>query len=332
MARRPRLGKKLVKSLLPLLLLIGIALGGVFGWIVYDISRPQRRPYLVTPAAFVQISGPGVKATEETWRNKDGTNARGWLLRGAEGAPAVVLLHRYGADRSWLFNLGVKLNETTNFTILWPDLRGHGMDPPVKWSSLGMREGDDVLAAIAYLKQLKTPKDEFLVGNSFGVYGVELGAYAGLKAAAQDGRVRVLVLDSVPADENQMVNSAARAETGLENSFIQSLTHLAMRVYFMGGYDNANSCTLAQYLRAPNVLLLSGPDAGYWRNSTAKLATCFPNRGNVELKNDLPLTGSNLPSATGEQGEAYDRRVIEYFDQHLRTQPATLTSAAPPPQ
>jgi pimeloyl-ACP methyl ester carboxylesterase len=332
MARRPRLGKKLVKSLLPLLLLVGLALGGVSGWIVYDISRPQRRPYLVTPQAFVQISGPGVKATEETWRNKDGTTARGWLLRGADGAPAVVLLHRYGADRSWLFNLGVKLNETTNFTILWPDLRGHGMNPPVKWSSLGVSEGDDVLAAFAYLKQIKTPKGEFLVGNSFGVYGVELGAYAALKAAAQDGRVRVLVLDSVPRDAYQIVNSAARDETGLENRFIQAMTHLAMRVYFAGRYENANSCALAQYLRAPSVLLLSGPDAGYWRSSTATLATCFPNPNNIEIKNDLPLTGSNLPSATGEQGEAYDRRVIEYFDQHLRSQPGTLTTAGSPPQ
>ncbi len=40
-----------------------------------------------------------------------------------------MLLHRYGGDRSWLFNLGVKINETTNFTILWPDLRGHGENP-----------------------------------------------------------------------------------------------------------------------------------------------------------------------------------------------------------
>ena len=72
-------------------------------------------------------------------------SARGWLLKGAEGAPAVVLLHRYGGDRSWLFNLGVKINETTNFTILWPDLRGHGENPLIRWTSLGVREGDDLI-------------------------------------------------------------------------------------------------------------------------------------------------------------------------------------------
>jgi len=33
----------------------------------------------------------------------------GWLLRGSEGAPAVIFLHRYGGDRSLLFNLGMKV-------------------------------------------------------------------------------------------------------------------------------------------------------------------------------------------------------------------------------
>ena len=320
MARRPRLGKKLFRSLLPLLLLVALAVGGVFGWIVYDISRPQRRAYLVTPEAFAQISGPGIKAIEQTWNNNDGTAARGWLLRGEEGAPAVVLLHRYGADRSWLFNLGVKLNETTNFTILWPDLRGHGLNPPVKWSSLGVRESDDLLAAFNYLKQLRTPRGKLLVGDSFGAYGVELGGYTALKTASQDARVRVLVLDSVPANVDELVNAAVKEETGLENSIIQYPARLAMRVYFAGGYDNTGSCALAASCKTQPVLLLSGPDAGYLRNSTAALSKCFPNPANVEVKTDLPLTGFNLPSATGEQGEGYDRLVIEFFDKSLRKQ------------
>ncbi len=67
----------------------------------------------------------------------------------------MVFLHRYGADRSWLFNLGVKLNETAGFTILWPDLRGHGLNPPVNWTSFGTREGDDLIAALRFLHTLK---------------------------------------------------------------------------------------------------------------------------------------------------------------------------------
>jgi pimeloyl-ACP methyl ester carboxylesterase len=321
MARRPRLGKKLIKSLLPILALVVLALGGVFGWIVYNISRPPGRPYLVTPQAFAQISGPGLKATDQTWRNRDGTTARGWLLRGAEGAPAVVLLHRYSADRSWLFNLGVKLNETSNFTILWPDLRGHGLNPPVKSTSFGMREADDLLSALDYLKQMKTPKGQPLVGDPLGAYGVELGAYASLKAANQDPHVRVLVLDSVPGNPDDLVNAAVKEDIGMDNRVMQYLARIATRIYFTGRYDNTSSCALAASLTSQRVMLLSGADAGQLKDSTAGLVKCFPVPANVEVRTDLPLTGFNLPSATGEQGEGYDRRVIEFFDRSLRSKP-----------
>src|SRR5215211_7236266 len=150
MPPRRRIGKRLVKSFLPIVLVIVLAIVGALSFIVYCVSRPTRRPYVVTPESFSRISGRAIKVTDETWTNVDGRNARGWLLKGAEGAPAVVLLHRYGGDRSWLFNLGVKINETTNFTVLWPDLRGHGENPPVKWSSLGAGESDDLSNAFHY--------------------------------------------------------------------------------------------------------------------------------------------------------------------------------------
>jgi hypothetical protein len=66
------------------------------------------------------------------------------------------------------------------------------------------------------------------------------------------------------------------------------------------------------------VLLLSGTDAGALRDATASLQKCFPNAVNVEVRTDLPLSGFGLPSVTGEQGEAYDRVVIEFFARNLR--------------
>lgn len=171
-----------------------IAAAIALGSIVYGITRPPRQSYLVTAQSFSQISGSALKVTDEEWRNRDGSMARGWLLRGAEGAPAVVLLHRYGGDRSWLFNLGIKINETTNFTILWPDLRGHGLNPPVSYSGLGSIEGDDLVAAVDFLRTVKGYSQKPLVGEAIGAYGVELGAYAALSAASHDARIKVLVL------------------------------------------------------------------------------------------------------------------------------------------
>jgi len=318
MPPRRRIGKRLIKSLLPIVLVIGLAVVGSLSYIVYCVSHPAKRPYVVTPESFSQISGRALKVTDEAWTTQDGHRNRGWLLKGAEGAPAVVLLHRYGGDRSWLFNLGVKINETTNFTILWPDLRGHGVDPPVKWTSLGAHEGDDVLAALAFLRTLKSEHQKKLVGDTFGVYGVELGAYSAMKATYHEQQIKVLVLDSVPASATELLNHAISGCVGLESGIVQSFSRTAVNIYLFGNFDNRPTCDVANGVGNARVLLLSGADAGPLKDSTASLQKCFPVPNNVETRTDLPLSGFSLPSATGEQGEAYDRIVIDFFDRNLR--------------
>ena len=318
MPPRRRIGKRLIKSLLPIVLVIVLAVVASLSYIVYCVSRPAKRPYVVTPESFSQISGRAIKVSDETWTTPDGHRSRGWLMKGAEGAPAVVLLHRYGGDRSWLFNLGVKINETTNFTVLWPDLRGHGVDPPVKWSSLGAREGDDVLAALDYLRTLQSEQKKKLVGQMFGLYGVELGAYSALKATTRDAEIKVLVLDSVDESPGALLNSALSNCTGLDNRVVQALSRAAMSVYLLGGFENYPACEMARTVREARVLLLSGSDAGPLKDSTAALQNCFPVPNNLETRTDLPLSGFSMPSATGEQGEAYDRVVIDFFDRNLR--------------
>jgi pimeloyl-ACP methyl ester carboxylesterase len=299
-------------------LVIGLAVVGFFSYVVYCVSRPAKRPYVVTPQAFSQISGRAIKVTDESWTNQDGRRSRGWLLKGAEGAPAVVLLHRYGGDRSWLFNLGVKINETTNFTILWPDLRGHGEAPLIKWTSLGSREGDDLLAALQFLRTLQSENKKKLVGDMFGVYGVELGAYSALKAASSESLIKVLVLDSVTTSPDALLDHAVSNCIGIDNGFVHSLSRTSMKLYLLGGYQSRPACEIANSIQQARVLMLSGADAGPLKDATGSVAQCFPVPNNVETRTDLPLSGFSLPSATGEQGEAYDRIVIDFFDRNLR--------------
>lgn len=317
MLRRRRAGRKLLGTLLPVVALLALGLCGWVWWVVAAVAHPPQHPYLVTPDKyFVPI-----KTTDEHWHNADGTEARGWLLRGAEGAPAVVLLHGYGADRSWLLNLGVKINEATNFTVLWPDLRGHGEHPLVSTTSFGTPEAADVRAANAFLHTLKTAQGRALVGPRTGLYGVELGAYAALLSNAQaapEERPDALVLDSPPASPDALFDATLRARTGLYSDLTHALARSGARFYYLGRYRNAPSCTLAATLADAHVLLLTGADAGYLRDSTITLAPCFPATAHTELLSDLPLTGRNTASAPGEQGEAYDRRVIDFFDRALR--------------
>jgi pimeloyl-ACP methyl ester carboxylesterase len=316
MSLKVRAARRLIKAFLPIILVVLVALGCVTVWIVRGIIHPPRAPYLVTPQTFSQVTGPILNATEVNWPNHDRTTARGWLIRGAEGAPAVILLHGYGADRSWLLNLAVKLNETTNFTVLWPDLRGHGENPPVNWSLFGTVEGDDTTAAIEYLHTLKGPSGKPQVAGLIGLYGTELGAYVALDAARRSPEVRALALDSAPASPDDLIRAATGSRAGMNNWLLQRLARLGVRIYALGKYQGTSSCELAHSLHVPRVLLLTGAEGDPWRPSTIELGKCFS--GTVEMKKDLTLTGSNLPNSTGQQEEAYDRPVIEFFDKALR--------------
>jgi pimeloyl-ACP methyl ester carboxylesterase len=316
MSVRSKLVKRVIKSFLPILAVILVATAAITVWIVRGITKPPRAAYLVTPQTFSRVTGPMLKATDAVWTNHDGTQARGWMIRGAEGSPTVILLHRYGADRSWLLNLAVKLNETTNFTVLWPDLRGHGENPPVNRTLLGAVDGDDVTAAIDYLHTLKTPTGKPQVSGLVGVYGVELGAYAALNAAKASPEIRALALDSAPASSDDLVRAATSGHAGMNNAVLQRLASWGLKIYSFGKYKSTPSCELARSLRDTKVLLLSGREGDTWRASTLELARCF--NGSVEVKQDLPVTGFSLTSATGEQEEAYDRPVIEFFDKALR--------------
>jgi pimeloyl-ACP methyl ester carboxylesterase len=318
MATRRRFGKKLSKLLLPILLVLVVALAAALVAIVYGITRPPRRSYLVTPQAFSTISGTGrsLKVSDESWTNRDGTAARGWLLKGAEGAPAVVFLHRYGGDRSLLLNLGMKVNEATNYTILWPDLRGHALNPSVQWTSFGSKETDDLLASLDFLRGLKVDGRK-LIGDKVGVYGVELGAYTALRAATTDSSIQALALDSVPRDQDDLVEGVVRGHVRMSTSLLVVPARMATRLYFFKQYDNKSSCEMAGAMGARRVLLLAGEDDGYLRDSTKSLTPCFTNPANLDAKTDLRLTGFTLPSATGEQGEGYDRPVIDFFIKNL---------------
>ncbi len=301
-----------------------VALGLCAGilYLGYAVTHPPTNPYLLTPDSFNEISARGVKATEEAWKNPDGTEARGWLLRGDEGAPAVILLHGYGHDRSALLNLGVKLNETSNFTVLWPDLRGHGSNPPVSMTTFGPREAEDLAGAVAFLRTLKSARRQALVGQSLGIYGVELGASAALAWAAggggEAGNLRGLALDSVPAAPQDLLHAALSTRLGFENGLLRAFTRTGTRLLLLGKYDNTPSCRHAAKLVGPSLLLLTGEDAGPLRDSTRTLAQCFPDKASIEIKDDLPVSGTRLSSSTGVSGEGYDLLIIDFFSRTLR--------------
>ncbi len=321
MAKTTRLFKSVYRLILPVVILVVVAVMVASVLLVHTVSNPPQKAYLVTPEKYGQFSTRGARVTDETWTNRDGTNARGWLLKGAEGLPAVVFLHRYGADRSHVLDLAVKLNEATNFTVLMPDERGHGVDPTIPQSSFGGCEGEDALVAVEFLRGLKTETQSNLVGQNIGFYGVEMGAIGALSAAAKDVNIKAVALDSIPLTSDDVLASAIEKRFPFASSVTSKIAGIATPVYFYNGcYRRDAACDLAKSVGNRQILLLGGSDAPDLQDSTAKLNRCFPSSTRVEAKTDLNPSGFNLMTASLEQSAAYDQRVIEFFKTALSNQ------------
>jgi pimeloyl-ACP methyl ester carboxylesterase len=318
MAKSTRLVKSFTRLLLPVILLVAAAVGAGSVWLVYSTARPISTGYLVTPDKYGQLSTRAAQVTEEKWTNLDGTSARGWLLRGSVGAPAVILLHKYGANRSYVLDLGVKLNESTNFTVLMPDQRGHGDQPPVKNASFGGCESEDAAASVKFLKNLKFGDQGALVGNKIGMYGVEMGAMAAISTAVREPSVAALALDSVPAGSDNVLTGSVDRRFPFATFATTQLAKLGTHLYFFDGcYKREPACETARKVDGSNILLLGGVDAKDLQDSTASLSKCFSSNNKVESKLDLSPSGYSINNASIDQSEAYDQRLIEFFKNAL---------------
>jgi pimeloyl-ACP methyl ester carboxylesterase len=316
MARTKRLFKNSVRLLLPVVLLALLSVISSSVWLIYVSSHPRSSVYLVTPAKYGQLSPRAAQVTEETWANSDGTQARGWLLRGTDGSPAIILLHKYGADRSYTLNLGVKLSEATNYTVLMPDQRGHGENPPVNYTSFGGQETDDVIAAIRYLQNTKSTSQAQLVGKEFGIYGVEMGAIAAIAAAARETNVKAIVLDSVPQGPDAVLSKAVQTRFPFASTITSRIARMGTQLYFFdGSYRMSSMCDQARTLVGRKVLLLGGLDAPDFRSSTQEVSRCLSASSQTEAKTDLSPSGYSIADASIDQADAYDQRVIDFFRQ-----------------
>ena len=318
MAKTTRLFKSFSKLLFPVILLVVASIIAAAVWMVYTAARPLNSRYLVTPDKYGQLSSRAAQVTEETWTNKDGSTSRGWLLRGTENAPAVILLHKFGADRSFVLNLGVKLNESTNFTVLMPDQRGHGENPAVKNASFGGCEAEDLAAGIEFLRNIKTLNQKPFVGKNIGMFGVEMGAMVALTVATQNQDVKAIALDSVPPDSDGVLKESVEKRFPFVSSLTTKLAGLGTYLYFFDGcYKREAVCDTARRVENRNILLLAGVDAQDFQTSTTKLAKCFPVGNKIESKLDLSPSGFSIINASMEQSETYDQRLIDFFRNSL---------------
>jgi alpha-beta hydrolase superfamily lysophospholipase len=134
-----------------------------------NIPRPRNRR---TPS--------DLKLFFETHRiaNADGGMLEAWFIPGSNERPVIGLFHGYAASKSTLLSAARTLHEVGYATLL-VDFYGSGGSSG-SGTTLGVKEADDVAAAVEYLRQ--TWPDRKVV-----LYGISMGGAAVLRAIAANG-------------------------------------------------------------------------------------------------------------------------------------------------
>lgn len=130
------------------------------------------------------------------------TALAGWFLpQPDETAPALILLPGHASNKGELLGIGRYLWQA-GFACLLFDYRGAGNSGDVL-STLGYRETDDTLAAVAWLA-------EFRPEAPIGLLGYSMGASTAILAAARDPRIGAVVADSGFTSQRELIDYQVR--------------------------------------------------------------------------------------------------------------------------
>jgi pimeloyl-ACP methyl ester carboxylesterase len=159
--------------------------------------EPEReRPAPEDPAPPVETLPPSRTVSFVT---EDGVHIVGTLQPAAHAdAPAVVLVHQLGSDRSEWAPLLERLQAQPSLTTLAIDLRGHGASTEGPSGALEWHAFDtdawtatrlDVRAAVAFLRSA----DSGVSPSRFGAIGSSIGSSAVVAAAAEEPALSAIV-------------------------------------------------------------------------------------------------------------------------------------------
>src|SRR3989442_1371778 len=144
--------------------------------------RPPRLAVPLAPGHF------GLTVEDVTITTDDGLRLAAWLAP-RPGAPAVVLLHGYPADRADMLPIAAGL--ASRFTVFLLDQRYFGRSEG-RLTTLGFKERRDLGRALDFLATRGV--------GAVGVFGFSLGGAVALLAAAEDPRIRAVAAYAPFAD------------------------------------------------------------------------------------------------------------------------------------
>ena len=271
-----------------------VAISAMAGFLVYRIVKPQRSAPGISLASF-----PGHPEVMDFQVPELGKR-EGWFFPGVRRAPTIVLCHGYESSRGELLTL-VSALQDHQYNVFVFDFAAHGANTGI--TTLGYREADELRKAVDTL----AARDD-LDPTRFGLWGYNLGAYAALREAEGDKRIRALILDSVYDDPEQMV------KVGVEHNGMGKFPLMIRSTQISFGYLNnghRNDPPLSTMLLALNgvpTLFIQALDDPELAATTRDMFLKAP-----EPREQAIIAHGNFVGLSDQEKREYENRVVSFF-------------------
>ena len=290
----------IVKILIPIVLIVGVGILAAPAVFFYKISHPGPFEEPLNPSYYL-LDSSDIRAT-----SNDGTEINGWWITGKEGAAGIVLSPGYGMSRSDVLSLAAALH-AKGFNVLIYGQRGSSASTR-KTSTLGLKESEDMLTAVHFVQE-RPESDRMRIG----IWGVDVGAYSAILAAASVPEVRAIAADSVFESAYDFLDVKLDEEYGLNYRMLQSGCGLILKLICVGMGCPRGGELPVEVLSDRALLFITGEN----RLKLGRLTTALCNRL-PSKKEIISFKTSRVHMMKGKEFPDYDSRVTDFFLQNLQ--------------
>lgn len=276
-----------------------------FAWVAGgELSAPEPRSIGSPP--------PSLVAQDVVFPSEAGSPVHGWFARGETGRGAVLLLHGVRGDRRDMLSRALFLH-AHRYSVLLIDFRAHG-DSPGEQITFGVRESQDVTAALVNLKR-------WVPGEPVGVIGVSMGAAAFVLSQNRPA-VNAVVLESMYPTIEQAISDRLRLHLGPAGPILAPVLIVQFRPRLGVGIDQLRPIDRVGSVGAP-VLIVSGTLDQHTPLAEARALFAAAS----QPKEFWAVEGAAHVNLHTYAKDAYERRVLSFFETNLNRLDATAVTA-----
>ena len=272
---------------------VGELLSGAAPTAVDSLSGPMSSDFPVE-SVQIPINAPSRAAD---------SGVHGWLKRGERGGGVILLVHSIRSNRVEMLSRAKFLN-AQGYGVLLVDLQAHG-ETLGERITFGIRESEDVEAAVAYLR-------ENFPSERIAAIGVSLGA-AAIMLARHPLRLDAVVLESLHPTIEEAVENRLRLHLGKFGPLFSPLLLWQLSYRLDLPPEALNPITRMGDLDAP-LLLISGTDDRH--TTVAETRRLF--EAARQPKEMWIVPGGGHFNMHAYAGREYEDRILDFLEPYMR--------------